>query len=110
MNATFPDDSVDATRCLVPGCGVGERARRSWDSRRAPLPPLPAPPRRQYPHGEKRDEDDNEEPGTVTVIERDLRLLGRVIGAGVTSVGLVVAPQSGSESAIVPTGPTREFR
>ena len=40
-------------------------------------------PRRQDPHHEERDEDDQEEPGTVTVIERDLRLLGAVVPVGV---------------------------
>jgi len=47
------------------------------------LPPLPLPPCREDPHHEERDEDDQEEPGTVTVIERDIRLLGRATGADV---------------------------
>jgi len=63
----------------MPSCGAGERAGRGWDAGRVPLPPLPAAPRRQNPHHEERDEDDQEKPGTVTVIERDLRLLGRAI-------------------------------
>jgi hypothetical protein len=73
----------------MPGCGVGERARRGRDPW---VPPLPLPPRREDPHHEERDEDDQEEPGTVTVIERDLRLLGQATGA---DVGPHVGPANG---------------
>jgi hypothetical protein len=71
----FARRCVDGLSRLVSGRGAHERAARSWDSR---LSPLPATTRRQDPHHEERDEDDKEQPGTVTVIERDLRLLGRV--------------------------------
>ena len=87
---------VDGLSRLVSGRGAGERARRTWNPR---LPFLPATPRRQDPYHEERDEDDQEEPGTVTVIERDLRLLGRV---SLVNVGRYVGPAGGCPSVVTP--------
>ena len=105
----LPEDASTASAAWCRVVAPVNELRRSWDPR---LPPLPATPRRQDPHHEERDEDDQEEPGTVTVIERDLRLLGRVsqvdVGRAPRSGGRVSSVSSAMERSRL-AGPTSEL-